>query len=74
MDKSTPPRRSIESLIREAIGNRYGIRATISKDGKVNAGSMGLAPVSEWYTTRSDALNIRLYQRHILMFTFFSNN
>lgn len=74
MDKSTPPRRSIKALIREAIQNRYGLRATISKDGYVKAGFMGLAHVSEWHTTRSDAMNIRLYQRGVLMFTFFSDN
>ena len=67
-----PPKASIRSLIRQAIFNRYGIKAIITKDGKVNAASMGLAPVDEWRTTRSDSGNVRLYQRHVLMFTFHS--
>lgn len=65
-----PPKSSIKTLIRRAIDNRYGINASISRDGKVIAGTMGLAPVSEWYTTRSDSCNVRLYQRHVLMYTF----
>lgn len=65
-----PPKSNIKTLIRRAIDNRYGINASISRDGKVIAGTMGLAPVDEWYTTRSESGNVRLYQRHVLMYTF----
>lgn len=65
-----PPKTSIKSLIRKAIFNRYDIKATIAKDGSVSADFMKLSPVDEWHTTRTSAGSVRLYQRHILMYTF----
>ena len=71
---SKPPRRSINSLIRDAISKRYDMKASVSKSGNVTTPYMSFAPVADWWTTRTDAGCIRLYQRHILMFTFSPEN
>ena len=70
IESSKPPKASIKSLIRRAISNRYDIKVTIAKDGSVSADFMKLSPVDEWYTTRTSAGSVRLYQRHTLMYTF----
>lgn len=71
MHKDNPPRQSIHTLIRKAIGARYSMRARISAGGKVCAGGwLNFDNVADWHTTRGSDGSVRLYARDVLFFTF----
>ncbi len=81
MDKATPPKTSLKSLIRKAWKNRRDYHfVTISKAGDVKAGwndvdgLSSLGNVSDYFTKRTDAMNIQLCKGNTIVFTFAYDN
>lgn len=81
MDKATPPKTSLKSLIRKAWKNRRDYHyVNISEQGEVTAGwndvvgQSNLGNVSDYSTKRTDAMNIQLRKGNIIVFTFTYDN
>lgn len=81
MDKNTAPKTSIKSLIRKAWKNRRDYDfVNISKEGEVTAGwddvkgFSNLGNVPDYFTQRTDAMNIQLRKGDSIIFTFAYDN
>ena len=68
--ETTPPKSALGTLIKKAYSARYGMDVSIRRDGLIKHGDAIVGHMDDHHTTRTASLNVRLYSRHGLLFTF----